>query len=176
MDNVNLQGDNKVQAGWKSFSLQRGCVPPQSEEEAVARHQEQMIAMRTNHANNGKESHGEEQEDPYGRCTNMRLTSFTDKGAGVGGSGAGVQQVPRDPRLIDLSQSAASTGNLGAGCHTNMSNGQAQGYNPNPNNFNTLPAHMSQQHQVRDGRTNYMNCMKFCDQLPLTRIPHQTCN
>ena len=151
MDNVNLQGDNKVQAGWKSFSLQRGCVPPQSEEEAIARHQEQqMIAMRTNHANNaGKETHGEEQEDPYGRCTNMRLTSFSDKGAGAGGASAGVQSVPRDPRLIDLSQSAASTGNLG--CHTNMSNGHAPpaGYNPNPNNFNTLPAHMNQQHQVR---------------------------
>ena len=148
MDNVNLQGD-KVQAGWKSFSLQRGCAPPQSEEEAVARHQEQqMIAMRTSHANNGKESHGEEQEDPYGRCTNMRLTSFTDKGAGASVNGGGVQSVPRDPRLIDLSQSAASTGNLG--CHTNMSNGHAPpaGYNPNPNNFNTLPAHMNQQHQV----------------------------
>ena len=74
------------------------------------------------------------EEDVYGRCTNMRLTSFTDKN----GSGA-----PRDPRLIDLSQSAASTGNLGQ-C---AQNGGSSGYMGPPANFNTLPAHMTQ-HQV----------------------------
>ena len=40
------------------------------------------------------------EEDPYGRCTNMRLTSFSESsGTGAGG--------PRDPRIIDLAQSTA---------------------------------------------------------------------
>ena len=118
-----------------------------------------MIAMKQRAA---AETQGTEQEDPYGRCTNMRLTSFTDK---TGAGGQGVASVPRDPRLIDLSQSAASTGNLGQ--HTgnmtnvpcsNMGNGGSAGpvaggpgvvsQAQYMSNFNTLPAHMTQQHQV----------------------------
>ena len=121
LDNVNLQQENKAQ--WKSFSLQRGAVPPTEEE---AGHTDQVIAMKSR-AEPVAGSVAGEQEDMYGRCTNMRLTSFSDKGAAV----------PRDPRLIDLSQSAASTGNLG---HPP----QLQ-HNPSP--FNTLPAHISQ-HQA----------------------------
>ena len=76
LDNVNLQGEQKQGQGWKSFSLQRGCVPPT--EDVSAQHQEQMIAMRSKAAES-QAGQGTEQEDPYGRCTNMRLTSFTDK-------------------------------------------------------------------------------------------------
>ena len=40
-----------------------------------------MIAMKTQ----SPRSEAGEEEDVYGRCTNMRLTSFTDKtGAGAG--------------------------------------------------------------------------------------------
>ena len=56
------------------------------------------------------------EEDPYGRCTNMRLTSFSESsGAGAGG--------PRDPRIIDLAQSTALSnghsngGQVGGGGH-----------------------------------------------------------
>ena len=56
------------------------------------------------------------EEDPYGRCTNMRLTSFSESsGAGAGG--------PRDPRIIDLAQSTALSnghsngGQVGVGGH-----------------------------------------------------------
>ena len=124
LDNVNLQQENKTQ--WKSFSLQRGAAPPTEEEAA---HAEQVIAMKSSRAEHvGGAGHGE-QEDMYGRCTNMRLTSFTDKGAAV----------PRDPRLIDLSQSAASTGNLG---HPPLPSHPPL---PHTSAFNTLPAHMSGQ-------------------------------
>ena len=124
LDNVNLQQENKTQ--WKSFSLQRGAAPPTEEEAA---HAEQVIAMKSSRAEHvGGAGHGE-QEDMYGRCTNMRLTSFTDKGAAV----------PRDPRLIDLSQSAASTGNLG---HPPLTSHPPL---PHTSAFNTLPAHMSGQ-------------------------------
>ena len=143
LDNVNLQSEHKQQVnGWKSFSLQRGMAPPTAED--MAGHgghqpQEQLIAMKTQSPRQpgpgASETSGEAaEEDVYGRCTNMRLTSFTDKN----GSGA-----PRDPRLIDLSQSAASTGNLGQ-C---AQNGGSSGYMGPPANFNTLPAHMTQ-HQV----------------------------
>ena len=52
------------------------------------------------------------EEDPYGRCTNMRLTSFSES-SGAGGG-------PRDPRIIDLAQSTAlsnghSNGGQGGG-------------------------------------------------------------
>ena len=124
-------------------------------------HHEQMIAMKTGTNPPHRPPTGDggqtEQEDPYGRCTNMRLTSFTDKGtAGVPGTGG-----PRDPRLIDLSQSSAvSTGNLGnvPTSGQNLSNGGGggnwggpplpQSQSHNVSNFNTLPAHMTQQHQV----------------------------
>ena len=79
------------------------------------------------------------EEDPYGRCTNMRLPSFSES------SGAG----PRDPRIIDLAQSTAlsnghSNGGQGGGgglylptsnggSHTMPTMGQAS-------NCHTLPA------------------------------------
>ena len=131
LDNVNLQQENKAQ--WKSFSLTRGAAPP-SEEEA-AHGDQQIIAMKTRAVEprdqNGAGVGAMEQEEVYGRCTNMRLTSFTDKGAAV----------PRDPRLIDLSQSAASTGNLG---HSGAGHGQPQPQHQQQfvSNCHTLPAHM----------------------------------
>ena len=41
------------------------------------------------------------EEDVYGRCTNMKLTSFTEMVGGVA--------VPRDPRIIDLAQGTVSS-------------------------------------------------------------------
>ena len=109
---MNLQSEcGKQQQQWKSFSLQRGLAGPGEEGEEVIAMKQQPVAVTV-----------VEQEDPYGRCTNMRLTSFTE------GTPA-----PRDPRLIDLSQSAASTGNLGAG-------GPPHPASYSPAQFNTLPA------------------------------------
>ena len=144
LDNVNLQQENK--APWKSFSLTRGAAPPTEEE--AAHGDQQVIAMKSRAEPRDPGVAGPpSEEEVYGRCTNMRLTSFTDKGAAV----------PRDPRLIDLSQSAASTGNLG---HP----GPAQPHQPHQphqahphhhqfgQNFNTLPAHMSSQpHPAQPG-------------------------
>ena len=142
------QGTGAPGQGWKSFSLQRGVAPPSGEE---AEHNGSIISTGSKVSNGStvmamkpapapardKEAAEEEQEDPYGRCTNMRLTSFTETPGGHS----------RDPRLIDLSQSAASTGNLGS-CAGQLPHPQlAQLPHPQQqHSFNTLPAHMSQQH------------------------------
>jgi len=135
LDNVNLQSENKPQ--WKSFSLQRGLAPPTEDEAA---HSEQLVAMKPNLITStraGADKVVVEQEDPYGRCTNMRLTSFTEG-----------TSIPRDPRLIDLSQSAASTGNLGAPPAPSLPNGTSHVTTQHQymSNFNTLPAHMTTPH------------------------------
>merc|ERR1711962_810749 len=81
LDNINLPGDPSSRPGWKSYSLQRGSIPVTEEEEA--RQAETMVIMR----NGGTNIHPGStnvvpppvgEEDPYGRCTNMRLTSFTE--------------------------------------------------------------------------------------------------
>lgn len=60
----------------------------------------------------------QDDEDPYGRCTNMKLTSFADNN--------------KDPRIIDLTLGASPT---------NSQNGlNMASERPYPNNFNTLPA------------------------------------
>ena len=56
LDNINLPVE-PVKPGWKSYSLQRGAMPPTSEAEGYTL---------------------ETEEDIYGRCTNMRLTSFSE--------------------------------------------------------------------------------------------------
>ena len=169
LDNINLPGDPTARPGWKSYSLQRSTVPP-TEEEAARLQAETMVIMR----NGGPPGHPSTvsqpgpvslpEEDPYGRCTNMRLTSFTES------SGAG----PRDPRIIDLAQSTAlSNGHnngqggppylptssvptsshampvqQGSNCHTLPAQGLAQ-YGPHPgpqssHPHNTLPARVGE--------------------------------
>ena len=137
LDNINLPGDPTARPGWKSYSLQRSTVPP-TEEEAARLQAETMVIMR----NGGPPGHPSTvsqpptslpEEDPYGRCTNMRLTSFTES------SGAG----PRDPRIIDLAQSTALS---------NGHNGQGGAYLPTsssvPTSSHTMPVQGSNCHTL----------------------------
>ena len=138
LDNINLPGDPSARPGWKSYSLQRGAVPP-TEEEAARLQAETMVIMR-NGGPAGHQSTASQpapslpEEDPYGRCTNMRLTSFTES------SGGG----PRDPRIIDLAQSTAlSNGHSGQGGGQYTSSGSTSSSHPMPvqgSNCHTLPA------------------------------------
>ena len=67
----------------------------------------------------------QDDEDPYGRCMNMKLTSFADSNA-------------RDPRIIDLNSSQNSGLNqMSPRTGSPVSVAQQQ------QNFNTLPAHVS---------------------------------
>ena len=127
LDNINLPGDPSARPGWKSYSLQRGAVPP-TEEEAARLQAETMVIMR-NGGPAGHQSTASQpapslpEEDPYGRCTNMRLTSFTES------SGGG----PRDPRIIDLAQSTAlSNGHSGQGGGQYTSSGSTSSSHPMP--------------------------------------------
>ena len=124
LDNMNLPNDPTSQPGWKSYSLQRGADPP-SEEEVARLQAETMVLLRNAvpAPHPAPPAPSLPEEDPYGRCTNMRLTSF---------NGEPITQSPRDPRIIDLAQSTAVS---------HLSNGhptQTQPQHPNTN-FNTLP-------------------------------------
>jgi hypothetical protein len=84
------------------------------------------------------------EEDVYGRCTNMRLTSFTETTPGA---------TIRDPRIIDLAQCTGAT-SAAAAATSVLPNGGGHAM-PNshhhlpppptavPNNFNTLPVHLT---------------------------------
>ena len=64
LDNINLPAGSAgvdLKAQWKSYSLQRGAVPP-------------------GEAGEGVNGFGEE-EDIYGRCTNIKLTTFSEQSA-----------------------------------------------------------------------------------------------
>ena len=94
-----------------------------------------------------------EEEDPYGRIMNMKLTSFTESQSqqhqqltqanqnhphlGVVGS--------RDPRIIDLNSASSSTASISstppnAAMNIKINQAYTQ-HNSNSANFNTLPAH-----------------------------------
>jgi len=101
LDNINLPGEIPVRPGWKSYSLQRGAVPP-TEEEASRLAAETLVINRLNSHNNHQQATPSlPEEDPYGRITNMRLTTFTEPQLG------GAPPGPRDPRIIDLAQGSA---------------------------------------------------------------------
>ena len=59
-------------AHWKSFSLQRGIVPPGEDEVGTA------VDGRGGGYEERTTAVFETEEDVYGRCTNMKLTSFTE--------------------------------------------------------------------------------------------------
>ena len=72
----------------------------------------------------------QDEEDPYGRCTNMKLTSFTEQQlrqqqqqlmlqqqqqAAAAAAAAGSA---RDPRIIDLTQSTSTVSSTTSLCST----------------------------------------------------------
>lgn len=127
LDNINLQQNGgqqqqqqPQQPHWKSYSLQRGLGP---DAEALQQHEEAAAALHvlrsSSNSNNNAvgvgaagalSSHSSGggglaagEEDIYGRCTNMRLTSFTEAALTASAAAAAV----RDPRIIDLAQCTA---------------------------------------------------------------------
>lgn len=124
------------QTHWKSYSLQRGSTPPvnnSSTDNAIyastTNTDGTVVIRRLPPAKAGGQ---QEEEDIYGRCTNMKLTSFVDTSN-------------RDPRIIDLTLgSSPSTSQNGldqqsAASRTGSPVVMASYQQPHQN-FNTLPA------------------------------------
>ena len=161
---------------WKTYSLQRGSTAPTSENAPNASNNAIYASTTTTTNNGGPDIPGTvvirnriqtgngtqyaDDEDPYGRCMNMKLTSFADS---VGGnpqqSSTGVVGSARDPRIIDLnsgSQNGLNQMTNGAkiqmsprtGSPVAVSTVVGVGGSPTPHhqNFNTLPAHVRKLH------------------------------
>ena len=135
MDDININGGilrNPNNPGgnpgtWKSYSLQRGTAAPTEmppkipgnpiyASTSTTNGEGTVVIRRPSSAKGTTVTTNviQDDEDPYGRCTNMKLTSFADNN--------------KDPRIIDLTLGASPT---------NSQNGLNVAY---PNNFNTLPA------------------------------------
>merc|ERR1719266_506710 len=100
------------QQPWKSYSLQRGSTaptevaPPKAPSNPIyasttTNGDGTVVIRRPNSAKGQPASTASsavvDDEDPYGRCTNMKLTSFADNNGG-----AAIGNGTRDPRIIDL--------------------------------------------------------------------------
>ena len=119
---------------WKSYSLQRGTAAPTSETAIYASTNgsgDGTVVIR-NRSVNGTASGTQyaDDEDPYGRCMNMKLTSFADSNA-------------RDPRIIDLNSSQNGLNQMSPRTGSPVSVNTSVTPQPPPQNFNTLPAHVS---------------------------------
>lgn len=135
LDEINLvQSQVAENHQWKSCSLQRKMDPPSSNIYGVIGegnengNGELVIRRKTS----AKSLHGMDDEDPYGRCLNMKLTSFTENQRQMDEN---AQMTAKDPRLIDFNNKASSTAIPRQGSPIQ------QQYQSNPQQFNTLPAH-----------------------------------
>ena len=119
---------------WKSYSLQRGTAAPTSETAIYASTNgsgDGTVVIR-NRSVNGTTAGTQyaDDEDPYGRCMNMKLTSFADSNNA------------RDPRIIDLNSSQNGINQMSPRTGSPVSVNTSVTPQP-PQNFNTLPAHVS---------------------------------
>lgn len=160
LDDINITSNNvervQSQTQWKSSSLQRGMAgppngtavaPPQVPSTGIygtiggsqapgingQQNPNGTLVIRRK-SSNSRVNTAAEEEDIYGRCFNMRLNSFSE---GMDGN------VSRDPRVIDLNNTHSNTSSQAP----SMASTPRQGspvhhiqYQPNPNQFNTLPA------------------------------------
>ena len=144
LDDINIghqiQQQQAQGSQWKSSSLQRGVAPPNGGIYGTIGSENGDGTLAIRHRNGPAQRAAQQtadDEDPYGRCMNMRLTSFSETNGGSGN--------PRDPRIIDLtyangsstppsstSVSVASTPRQGSPVHLHFAQNGAQ--------FNTLPA------------------------------------
>ena len=169
--------NNAINSGtntWKTYSLQRGSTAPTSENAP----NNAIYASTTTTTNNGgpdipgtvvirnriqtgNGSQYADDEDPYGRCMNMKLTSFADSSGSnpqQQSSAGAVGSSTRDPRIIDLnsgSQNGLNQMTNGAKIQMSPRTGSpvavsavVVGGSPTPHhqNFNTLPAHVRKLH------------------------------
>ena len=177
--------NNAINSGtntWKTYSLQRGSTAPTSENapNLNASTNNAIYASTTTTATNkgggpdipgtvvirnriqtGNGTQYADDEDPYGRCMNMKLTSFADSSGGCNPqqqSAGAVGSSTRDPRIIDLnsgSQNGLNQMTNGAKIQMSPRTGSpvavstvVVGGSPTPHhqNFNTLPAHVRKLH------------------------------
>lgn len=130
------QQPQQPQQHWKSYSLQRGSTAPNSSNEssiyASTTNTDGTVVIRR--APPAKAGQQDQEEDIYGRCTNMKLTSFADTSN-------------RDPRIIDLtlgSSPSTSQNGLDQGSSRTGSPVVTASYpQQHQPNFNTLPAQVS---------------------------------
>lgn len=121
---------------WKSYSLQRGSAAPLTEVPppkvpsanpiyaSTTNADGTVVIRRPGSANTNKgQQNATDDEDPYGRCTNMRLTSFAD----------------RDPRIIDLTLGTSPNSSQN-GLNQARTGSPVMTYQQQQQNFNTLPA------------------------------------
>ncbi len=118
------------QQQWQSSSLQRGVQQPANE--AIYGELGTVAIRRKPPPPALAAAAAADDEDPYGRCLNMRLTSFNDAAKNGG-----------DPRIIDLSSTTASSSSV-ASTNTVVPTPPRQA-SPvmmmmMPQQFNTLPA------------------------------------
>ena len=174
MDDINLERMGVTPPGnqWKSCSLQRGMAPPtngaSTDPNVIygtvgARNPDGTLAIRRK----ASRQTIQDDEDPYGRCLNMKLTSFTENGVPVP-NGTTTPGNARDPRIIDLTHSnASSTNNVSIASSSNPdprpqgspvhvpfqspTPPQQSAAANNPQQFNTLPA------QIHGGSGGYSN-------------------
>ena len=156
------------QQPWKSYSLQRGSVtaptevaPPKAPSNPIyastmTTGDGTVVIRRPSSAKAGQPnasasaaSEAFDDEDPYGRCTNMRLTSFADSNGGHCTTGNGLgnglgSTTTRDPRIIDLTLMSSSPNSSQNGLNQHyVQPSQPQQQLPSQSNFNTLPAQVN---------------------------------
>ena len=168
LDDINVAGGgptptstpHSAAAGvqWKSSSLQRGMVPPSASSGASDNPiygtvkettKEGTVVIRRKTSRPVQAVHVDD-EDPYGRCLNMKLTSFTDEQQQQQQQQQQMQEPPRDPRIIDLNlttSAAPSISSQSASLASTPRQGSPvqfqQQLHPHPNGFNTLPVNGS---------------------------------
>ena len=130
--NLNNQGQRQGSQSWKSYSLQRQQIPVGQEvpvpqpppsngnSSQIYANPNPTLAIRRPGLNAPVI---QDDEDPYGRCMNMKLTSFSEQQQQQ-------QAQIRDPRIIDLNPAGIPT---------------QQSQHPN---FNTLPGSHVHQPEV----------------------------
>ena len=149
------------QQPWKSYSLQRGSVtaptevaPPKAPSNPIyastTTNGDGTVVIRRPSSAKGQPNasvssaaEAFDDEDPYGRCTNMRLTSFADSNGGHCATGNGLgSTTTRDPRIIDLTLMSSSPNSSQNGLNQHYVPPQPQQL-PSQSNFNTLPAQVN---------------------------------
>jgi len=145
---------------WKSSSLQRGvAVGANDIYGTIVKNGngdgQGTLVIRRKTPRPAVQPAAEDEEDPYGRCLNMRLTSFTENegNVGPGAPASAIPKDPRDPRIIDLTHSTASSTTSVSMASTPRQGSPVQQFTLMPlgpgSQFNTIPAHMA--HHVTGG-------------------------
>lgn len=143
-------GANHQGQQWKSASLQRGIGPPvappivpaQNNAEPIYESQGTLVIRRKTSTRSVHSACATDDEDPYGRCLNLKMSSFVEGQNGKAGNVPANQNGTgsRDPRIIDLTHHSSSTTVSASSTPRQGSPVQLLQPQPQQNQFNTLPA------------------------------------